>query len=158
MIFLQKIQLHKRTFQSIKNSEKASTSVRVGILQVVFAALLVLLFCRLWDLQIVNGEKYVQDYELKITRTIRDKNTRGTIYDCNGEILAYNELAYKITMTDEGVYASNRERQLMLNSIIYRVVRKLEENHETINNGLKNRGRCGQSLYIYGIRRCTCQI
>ena len=61
MIFLQKIQLHKRTFQSIKNSEKASTSVRVGILQVVFAALLVLLFCRLWDLQSVNGEKYVPE-------------------------------------------------------------------------------------------------
>ena len=150
MIFLQKIQLHKRTFHSIKNSEKASTSVRVGILQVVFAALLVLLLCRLWDLQIVNGEKYVQDYELKITRTIRDKNTRGTIYDCNGEILAYNELAYKITMTDEGVYASNRERQLMLNSIIYRVVRKLEENHETINNGLKIAAGA-DSHYIYTV-------
>lgn len=132
MIFLQ-----KKPFHRIRNNERPGKPVRIGILQVVFAALLVLLLYRLWDLQIVNGEKYAQDYELKITRTIRDKNTRGTIYDCNGEILAYNELTYKITMTDEGAYASNRERQLMLNSIIYRVIKKLEENHETVNNDLK---------------------
>ncbi|MDE6365469.1 MAG: peptidase [Lachnospiraceae bacterium] len=137
MIFLQKKQLYKKPFHRIRNNKKTGTPVRIGILQMVFAALLVLLLYRLWDLQIVNGEKYAQDYELKITRTIRDKSTRGAIYDCNGEILAYNELTYKITMTDEGVYASNRERQLMLNSIIYRVVKRLEENHETINNDLK---------------------
>ena len=143
MIFLQQMQLHKRTFHKIKSNDKSKpikqirSTLRIGTLQVVFAVLLVVLLYRLWDLQIVNGQKYVQDYELKTTRTIRDKNTRGTIYDCNGEVLAYNELSYLITMIDDGTYASERQRQLTLNSMIYRVMKKLEENQEPLNNELK---------------------
>ena len=143
MIFRPKIHPRKNTFRRIRNNEKpnqvkkTSAALRTGTLQVVFAALLTVLLYRLWDLQIVNGQKYVQEYELKTTRTIRDKNTRGTIYDCNGEVLAYNELSYRITMTDDGTYASERQRQLSLNSMIYRVVKKLEENREPLNNELK---------------------
>ncbi len=85
----------------------------------------------------LNGQKYAEDYELKVTRTVKENNMRGMIYDCNGEILAYNELVYTVTMTDEGNYSSNRERQLTLNSMIYRVVKKLEENNEQLNNELK---------------------
>ena len=106
-------------------------------MQIVFIALFLILIYRLWDLQIVNGQKYADDFELKITRTVRDSSTRGLIYDCKGEILAYNELAYVVTMTDEGIYSSDRERNLTLNSMIYRVIKKLEENQEQINNELK---------------------
>ncbi|WP_408634704.1 hypothetical protein [Petralouisia muris] len=57
-----------------------------------------ILIHRLFELQIVNGQKYAEDFELQITRTVRDHNTRGNIYDCNGEALAYNELVYTVTM------------------------------------------------------------
>lgn len=106
-------------------------------MQIVFIALFLILIYRLWDLQIVNGQKYADDFELKITRTVRDSSTRGLIYDSKGEILAYNELAYVVTMTDEGIYSSDRERNLTLNSMIYHVIKKLEENQEQINNELK---------------------
>ncbi len=117
----------------IENSSK----IRIFTMQIVFIALFLILIYRLWDLQIVNGQKYADDFELKITRTVRDSSTRGLIYDCKGEILAYNELAYVVTMTDEGIYSSDRERNLTLNSMIYRVIKKLEENQEQINNELK---------------------
>lgn len=106
-------------------------------MQFIFIALFSILIHRLFVLQIVNGQKYAEDFELQITRTIREHNTRGNIYDCNGEVLAYNELVYTVTMIDDGTYASERERQLSINSVIYCVMKKLNENNEQINNELK---------------------
>lgn len=111
--------------------------IRLWLLQMILIVLCALLLYRLWVLQIVNGEQYAMDYELKITRTVRESNTRGLIYDCNGEILAYNELVFTVTMVDDGEYASKREKQLSLNSMIYRVICKLASQHEKVNNELK---------------------
>lgn len=94
------------------------------------------MFHRLWFLQIVNGEKYAKDYELRVTKTVRDSHARGKIYDCNGKALAYNELVYTVTMTEDGVYSSGRERQLSLNGMVYRVAKKLKEHGEQLNNEL----------------------
>ena len=105
-------------------------------------------FHRLFELQIVNGQKYAENLELQITKTVRDRNTRGTIYDCNGEVLAYSELIYTVTMIDNGTYLSERERQLAINSVIYNVTRKLNVNNEQINNELKIKsGTDGDYMY-----------
>ncbi len=106
-------------------------------MQILFVVLFSILVHHLFEVQIVNGQKYAEDFELRITRTIRDPSIRGNIYDCNGEVLACNKLVYTVTMVDNGTYASERERQLSLNSIIYRVAGRLKENHEKINHGLK---------------------
>lgn len=111
-------------------------NIRIYILQFCILLIGCFLLYRLWELQIVNGRKYADEYELKITRTVRESNTRGMIYDCNGEVLAYNKLVLTVTMTDNGDYSSDRERQLTLNSMIYRVVRKLSTLHEQVNNEL----------------------
>lgn len=123
---------------------------RYIIMQIVFAVLFSILLRRLFDLQIVNGQKYAEEFELQITRTVKDRNTRGIIYDCNGEVLAYNELVYTVTMVDDGTYSSERERQLSVNSVIYSVTKKLNENHEQINNELKiEAGANGD--YVYSV-------
>ncbi len=116
---------------------KKQGKTRIFMLQLILGSLFLFLLYHLWTLQIVNGEQYARDYELKVTRTVKEKNLRGMIYDRNGEILAYNKPVYTVTMTDEGSYSSNRERQLALNSMIYQVVKKLEENNEQLNNELK---------------------
>lgn len=112
---------------------------RLWVLQAVFVILSLLLLHRLWKLQIVGGQAYADHYELKISRTVTEKNVRGMIYDRNGEVLAYNKLVYTVTMTDDGVYATQRERQLALNGLIYRVLRVFEENGEQAEHGLKIR-------------------
>lgn len=114
-----------------------SRNIRLYILQFFLTVIFLFLMYRLWQLQIVNGSKYAEDYELKITRTVREGNTRGIIYDCNGEVLAYNELVFTVTMIDNGDYSSNRERQLSLNSMLYRVITRLAVHHEQVNNELK---------------------
>lgn len=110
---------------------------RCFVLLIVLVLLFAIMLQRLWELQILEGESYAENYELKITRTIKDNNVRGNIYDRNGEVLAYNKLVYTVTMVDNGTYASEREHQLSLNGMIYKVMKKLEENGEQINNELK---------------------
>lgn len=123
--------------QESKGNVKKDQNVRCSILLIIMAVLFAILLHRLFELQIVDGQKYAENFELQITRTVRDHSTRGTIYDCNGEVLAYSKLVYTVTMIDNGTYASEREHQLALNSVIYSVARKLNENHEQINNELK---------------------
>lgn len=137
MFFLKKASSFLNNSHAEKDRVRKDQNIRCFILQFIFIALFSILIHRLFVLQIVNGQKYAEDVELQITRTIREHNTRGNIYDCNGEVLAYNELVYTVTMIDDGTYASERERQLSINSVIYCVMKKLNENNEQINNELK---------------------
>ncbi len=120
-----------------KNHFRINQNTRWFTLQILFIFLFSILVHRLFDLQIVNGQKYAEDFELQTTRIVRDYNTRGVIYDCNGEVLAYNKLVYTITMVDKDTYASDRERHLAINSKIYHVTKKLRENKEQVNNEFK---------------------
>lgn len=137
MFFLKKASSFLNSSHAEKDRVRKDQNIRCFILQFIFIALFSILIHRLFVLQIVNGQKYAEDFELQITRTIREHNTRGNIYDCNGEVLAYSELVYTVTMIDDGTYASERERQLSINSVIYCVMKKLNENNEQINNELK---------------------
>ena len=129
-------QPERKRFINVKQSRKNQNS-RLYILCGLFPVLFSILLYRLWDLQAVNGHKYAQNYELKIARSIKEPGVRGRIFDCNGEVLAYNALSYTVTMTDELDYAADRERQLSLNGTIYRVIKELEKNHEQVIHGLK---------------------
>lgn len=117
----------------LSNRTGPKPNMRIILLQTMAFFLFGLLLYRTWELQIVKGEKYAEDFELKITRTVKDSSTRGLIYDCNGDVLAYNRLIFTVTMVDEADASSRRGRQLALNGTIYSVIRKLEENEEQIS-------------------------
>ena len=55
-----------------------------------------ILVSRLFLLQIVEGESYLNNFKLKIRKERTISSTRGKIYDRNGELLAYNELAVEL--------------------------------------------------------------
>ena len=64
---------------------------------------------RLFNLQILNGESYLNNFTLKIRKEKTIKSTRGNIYDSDGNPLAYNKLAYTVTFEDIGSYNSTKE-------------------------------------------------
>ncbi len=68
------------------------------------------------------------------TKTRKLKSSRGNIYDKNGKLLAYNELANSVTIEDNGTYASTREKQLSLNGEIYRLTQLIEANGDTTDD------------------------
>jgi len=137
VVFIKKVNFFNHIGHARKDRERRDCNIRCFLLLSVIVVLFSVLLHRLFVLQIVNGQKYAENFELQITRTVREQNTRGNIYDCNGEVLAYNKLVYTVTMVDDGTYASGRERQLALNSVIYHVIKRLNENGEQINNELK---------------------
>ena len=61
---------------------------RVFVLMLVFIVLSTILIQRVFVLQIVNGQAYLDDYKLQIQKTKEVQGTRGRILDRNGVVLA----------------------------------------------------------------------
>ena len=70
---------------------------RIIILVIVFVILALILIQRLFSLQIINGETYLNDFAMSIRKERVLNSTRGEIYDCHGKLLAKNEVAYTVT-------------------------------------------------------------
>ena len=104
------------------------------LLVVLFLLLSGILIHRLYILQIINGENYRTNFNMKTTKTRNLKSTRGNIYDRNGNLLAYNELSYSLTIEDSGTYSTNRLRDLALNGEAYRISKILEANGDSLSN------------------------
>lgn len=89
---------------------------------------------RIFYLQIVKGQAYLDDYKLQIQKTKEIQGTRGNIYDRNGNLLAYNELAYSVTIEDNGSYDSIAQQNKVLNKTISSVIKMVESNGDTVIN------------------------
>ena len=68
-------------------------AVRIAVLGIVAMTLFAILFLRLWALQVISGERYLQDAQNNQVRTSRVAATRGTISDRNGVMLVSNRAA-----------------------------------------------------------------
>ncbi len=121
---------------------------RIIILTIVFVLLAAVLLSRLFYLQIVQGETYLNDFSLSIRKQRVLNSTRGEIYDRNGKLLAYNQLAYTVTFEDNGSYETTRERNLTLNGILYRTIKIIESHGDAVLDDFHIRlGESGQFEY-----------
>lgn len=120
--------------KKIKNWIKKMGEKRTGILLCFFILITGVLIYRLFSLQIIHGEEYADDFNLKITKTRALKSTRGNIYDRNGNLLAYNQLSNSVTLEDNGTYNNRREKNLALNSEIYYLVKLIQKNGDSLNS------------------------
>ena len=84
----------------------------------------------IFQLQIVHGEEYYNNFQLSITRERTIIPTRGNILDRNGNLLAYNELAYSVTIED--VYESGRGKNAKLNATILSLIKMIEKSGDQI--------------------------
>ena len=91
---------------------------RLFILSIFFTGLFGILVVRLFDLQIINGEQYQEDYMTKTETVVKLDSTRGNIFDVNGNLLAYNELSYNVTIQDNGDYTRSNDRNRMLLELV----------------------------------------
>ena len=101
------------------------------MLVLLFAVLFFVLIQRLFSLQIIHGQEYADNFNLSITRERTIKSTRGNIRDRNGQLLAYNQLSYSVTLEDNGTYDSTREQNLTLNYVAYELLKILQKNGES---------------------------
>ncbi|MCR5390473.1 MAG: penicillin-binding protein [Lachnospiraceae bacterium] len=96
------------------------------MLGVIFAVLMT----RIFTLQIVNGDSYRTNFTLNIKKKVSLPSSRGNIYDRNGVLLAYNQLAYSVTITD--TYESGSRKNRDLNATILDMVGIIEGNNDSM--------------------------
>lgn len=99
---------------------------------VAFAVLAGVLIHRVFTLQIIEGETYLNSFELKTKKERSIDAVRGNIYDRNGVLLAYNALAYRVKIED--VFEPGRHKNENLNNTILRTIAIIEENHDNLVN------------------------
>ncbi len=122
-------------FDELKEHIISIVTSRLTILTLVFCAMAGILLYRCFDLQIVNGEKYLNDFILKTEKTRDLPSTRGKIFDKNGELLAYNELAYSVKIED--VFESGRSKNKNINDTVYRLIKMIEKNGDSVVTDFK---------------------
>ena len=111
-------------FSDIKDFILSVVKSRLFVLVIVFIALFFVLIQRLFTLQIVKGEEYLDKYVLKTERKQTIQSTRGNIYDRNGKLLAYDELAYSVTIEDT---YEGKDKDKKLNNTIRSLIKIIED-------------------------------
>ncbi len=123
-----------RFLKRLKNSTLEILQSRITIIVLLFFVLMFVLVKQVFYLQIVKGKEYAEDYKLQILRTKEVTGTRGNIYDRNGNLLAYNELAYSVTIEDNGTYDSMTQKNEILNQVITDVISIVEKHGDSVIN------------------------
>ena len=143
-------------FNRLKDSILEVLKSRLFVLIVVFCILSAILVQRVFYLQIVKGEDYLNNYKLKIKKTKNIQGTRGVIFDRNGEVLATNKLAYSVQIEDNGSYEDTKQKNKLINKTINSVIDMVEKNGDSIVNDfgiILNSNNEYEFLYAEGTRR-----
>lgn len=105
---------------------------RIFILALICSVLFGVLIYRVFDLQIVNSDKYQSQYNQKSEKTRYYTGTRGNIYDADGNLLAYNKPIYSVSIED--TLDSSKYKSEQLNTIIYKTISLIEKNGDSLIN------------------------
>ena len=143
-------------FNSIKEFFATVFKSRLIVLIALFSVLSLIIVCRLFNLQIVNGQDYLDNYTLSIRKTKTINGTRGNIYDRDGEILATNRLAYTVQIEDNGSYEDRTQKNELINETINTVIDMIEKNGDSIVDDfgiVVDENDTYQFLYAEGTRR-----
>lgn len=127
----------KELFGAIRDFLKEYMSHRLFPLTILFFVLFGILIYRLFVLQIVDGQEYLDNFIYKQERTVTVPASRGIIYDRNGKELAYNEISYSVTYGNSS-QLSGRASELgmsendLKNQIVYNTIGILESNGDSV--------------------------
>lgn len=99
-------------------------NVRYNILTIIIYIIGIVFIVRLFNLQIVHGEEYLEQSNSRLTREVTIKAARGNILDTNGNIIAGNKFQYTLEL-----YKSKIDTET-LNNTILNTIKILEKNKD----------------------------
>ncbi len=120
----------RETFEYIISLLKS----RIVPLVMVFVIMMAVIVGRLFNLQIINGDSYVTSLSESIRKTTSVAATRGRIFDKNGVLLAYNEIAFAVKISDSGTYSSNEAKNNAINTAIEKTLNIIESKNDKFTN------------------------
>lgn len=131
--------MFKELLSAVKEFIIRFISSRLFALGLIFTILFAVLAGRLFELQIVNGDQYLSDYQNRTLTKVTTVGTRGNIYDRDGRLLAYNELQYNITIADNGAYDTTDKGINRRNLMLYHLTQIIEKYGYSVDGQYKIR-------------------
>ena len=122
-------------FENLKEKFINMITSRVFVMMLLMIAVAIVMIHRVFQLQIVEGEQYIDSFQMKIKKERTIAGSRGCIYDRNGNLLAYNELAHSVAIED--VYESGKMKNYNLNTTIHTLIGMIEQNGDHIISDFK---------------------
>ena len=107
-----------------------NSKYRFMILKIVMAVMVVAIFARLFELQIIDGRKYLETANARLSTSVTTKAPRGDILDCYGNPLVGNKVGYSVVIRKSDI--DNDE----LNNVISKVVEILYTTGSSIDDSL----------------------
>ncbi|MCR5671602.1 MAG: penicillin-binding protein [Butyrivibrio sp.] len=104
---------------------------RAVIISGVLTVLACIMIYRFFSLQIIQGEYYLDVFKLRIKKEKTIAAARGNIYDRNGNLLAYNELANSVTIED--VFKSGSSKNSDINEVLDNLISIIERNGDSVD-------------------------
>ncbi len=86
-------------------------AVRLALFGAIALALFIVLFFRLWFLQILNGKEYLAEARNNRTREFRVSAPRGSILDRNSEVLVENRTSLALQIDPNKLPPETTRRQ-----------------------------------------------
>ena len=123
---------------------------RFIILSVVLCMMLGLLLSRLYALTVMQGDIYSEAATNEATNTIVTKGKRGTIYDRNGLVLAYDETCYNVEFLRDGDNRSNYDSTVYTEALIEAIRIITEGGGTTIDTSYIRMDDKGELYYDWG--------
>lgn len=127
----------REILQSIKEIIVDYVKSRLFPITVVILVLFSILIRQLFILQIQEGKEHMENFVYKSKKTLTIDAVRGNIHDCNGNLLAYNELSYSVVFSNDTLQAA-KAKELGIseneykNQILYRTLQILEKNGDKL--------------------------
>ncbi|MBR6403228.1 MAG: hypothetical protein IKS48_07570 [Eubacterium sp.] len=151
-------QLFKDLYISFKEITLEYIKSRVFPVTLLIIVLFITIINRLFTLQIEQGEDYLKSFEVRSEKTLTVDSIRGNIYDVNGNLLAYNEIAYTLTFGNstalpETAKSLNMSENQLKNRIIANTYSLLKQNGDDIDSSFNIRYKDGKFYYnIEGVQ------
>lgn len=114
----------------MNDNRNAKNKDRYIIICGVLAAFIIAIIGRLYYLQIVKGDEYLETAQSKSTKTIPLYGMRGTIYDADMIPIAYDQRSYNIQFFRDASKTSDADRAAYTDSIL-KTILLIESNGKT---------------------------
>lgn len=105
---------------------------RIFILSIAISVMFGFMIFKLFNLQIVNGEEYLNTLQTYILREIPIPAPRGTIYDRYGRPLAINNVAYSVKIDSSELDESIKYDNAQKNSMYMDLINLIEKNGDAV--------------------------
>ena len=103
----------KKVKKTKQKSELERLNFRFNILSVLVYMIGVIILIKLFDMQIINGQKYREESNTRLSREAKIEAARGSILDRSGNTLVNTDMSFSLEM-----YKTKVEDSLLNNSIL----------------------------------------